>query len=95
MIGYAARVRLLRHLLREGHGPARVGAAGLGAAVALYDEGTRVTITPAAAEILPPEGTAAGKAAMNFAARLAALADVPLAGDDPDAGMPGQTYGPG
>lgn len=95
MIGYAARLRLLRHLLREGHGPARVGAAGQGAAAALLDEGTRVTITPAAVVIMPPEGTAAGEAAMDFAARLSALADVPLAGADPDAGMPGQTDGPG
>lgn len=88
MIGYAARLRLLRHLLREGHGPARIGAAGQGAAVALFDEGTRVTITPAAVEILPPEGTDAGKAATRFAARLAALSELPLSGGDPDAGMP-------
>ena len=63
--------------------------------VALFDEGTRVTITPAAVEILPPEGTAAGEAAMDFAARLAALSELPLTGGDPEADMPGHTDGLG
>ena len=54
-----------------------------------------MTITPAAVEILLPEGTDAGKAATRFAARLAALSELPLSGGDPEAGMPGQTDGPG
>lgn len=86
MIGYAARLRLLRRLLRDGHGPARVGAAGRGAAVALFKEGTRVMLTPEAVAIMPPEGTDAGEAAMGFAIRLADLSDLPFAHGDPGVG---------
>jgi hypothetical protein len=82
--GYAARLRLLKQVLRNDSGPAHVGSGGQGAAAVMFAGGARVVICADQVEVRVPPGGAAPSIVMAFADRLAGLAELPLVCGTPD-----------
>jgi len=92
--GYAARLRLLKRLLRDDPDLARVDAGGHGAAAAVFAGAVRVVFSADQVEVRVPPGNGLPPAVMDFAGRLAGLAELPLVYRDPDMDLPAPSPSP-
>jgi len=82
--GYAARLRLLKQLLRDDPDLVRVGADSHGAATAVFAGAVRVVFSADQVEVRVPPGGCPSPTVMDLAGHLAGLAELPLVNHDPE-----------